>query len=229
MSENADSLPEFTLRGDQNGRGIIEVRPAAANPAADKNQIAISNIPIHGGSVTVYGKNLPRDFRVNVLGRPVPVSSDNEFVLQTILPPGEHVVDVNVRDESQQHGVEFERDVNIPDNEWFYVGIADLTIGKRTGKDSDQLAPVKSGEYDDVYQKGRLAFYLKGKVKGRYIITASLDTTEEDLDQIFSNLDAKDPRQLLRRLDPDDYYPVYGDDSDLERGCANIGQILCSD
>ncbi len=225
LSENADALPEFSLRGEKDGRGLIEVRPASANPGADKNHIAVSNIPIHGGSVTVYGKNLPKDFKVNVLGRPAPVSSNNEFILQTILPPGEHVVDVQVKDESGQHGVEFQRDVNIPDNEWFYVGIADLTIGKRTGKDSEKLAPVKSGEYDDVYQKGRLAFYLKGKVKGRYIITASMDTTEEDLDQIFSNMDAKDPRQLLRRLDPDDYYPVYGDDSILKEDAPTSGKF----
>jgi hypothetical protein len=30
---------------------------------------------------------------------------------------------------------------------------------------------------------------------------------------MFRNLDAKDPRQLLRRIDPDQFYPVYGDDS----------------
>ncbi|MGL4487995.1 MAG: TonB-dependent receptor, partial [Rhizobiaceae bacterium] len=29
----------------------------------------------------------------------------------------------------------------------------------------------------------------------------------------FKNLDSKDPRQFLRRLDPDDFYAVYGDDS----------------
>ncbi|MGB7285882.1 MAG: TonB-dependent receptor, partial [Salaquimonas sp.] len=225
LSSNAEALPEFSLRGEKDGRGLIEVRPAAANPAYDRNQINISNIPLHGGAVTVYGKNLPQGYTVNVLGKEVPVANGDDFVTQTILPPGEHIVDVIVRDESGERGVEFERDVNIPDNEWFYVGIADLTIGRRTGKDSQLLAPVKAGEYDDVYQKGRLAFYLKGKVKGRYIITASLDTTEEDLDTIFSNMDEKDPRQLLRRLDPDDYYPVYGDDSILKEDAPTSGKF----
>ncbi len=149
----------------------------------------------------------------------------NDFVTQTILPPGEHVVDVLVRDEAADRSIEFEREINIPDNEWFYVGIADVTVGKRMGKDSHLLAPAAPGEYDSVYQKGRVAFYLKGKVKGRYLITAALDTREEDLDTLFSNMDKKDPRQLLRRLDPDDYYPVYGDDSILKEDAPTSGKF----
>ena len=33
------------------------------------------------------------------------------------------------------------------------------------------------------------------------------------MQNIFRGLDSKDPRQFLRRIDPDDFYPVYGDDS----------------
>ncbi len=225
LSSNADQLPQFMLHNQKDGKGVIEVRPASANPAFDNNQIEVSNIPVHGGAVTVYGKNLPRDYSVNVLGREVPVTSESDFVTQRILPPGDHTVDIKVNDDTGTHGVEFERDVNIPDNEWFYVGIADYTLGRRIGRDSKYLAPVKAGEYDSVYQKGRLAFYLKGKVQGKYIITAALDTTEENVDQIFSNLDKKDPRQLLRRLDPDDYYPVYGDDSILKEDAPTSGKF----
>ena len=71
---------------------------------------------------------------------------------------------------------------------------------------------------DDRYQEdflveGRLAFYLKGKVKGKYLVTAQMDTQEEELGDLFSNIHRKDPRSVFRRLDPDRYYPVYGDDS----------------
>lgn len=225
LSANEGNLQELSLLEEQNGRGLKQQRPASSNPGLDNNQLAVSNIPIHGGSVTVYGKNLPDGFKVNVLGRQIPVSNNNDFVTQSILPAGEHVVDVSVSDASGEHGVEFQRDINIPDNEWFYVGIADVTIGKRTGKDSQYLAPANPGEYNNVYKKGRLAFYLKGKIKGRYIITAALDTNEEDLDSLFSNLDKKDPRQLLRRLDPDDYYPVYGDDSTFKEDAPTSGKF----
>ena len=59
---------------------------------------------------------------------------------------------------------------------------------------------------------GRGAFYLKGKVKGDWL-TAAADTREQPLKDLFSNFSAKDPRYLLRNIDPDAYYPVYGDDS----------------
>ena len=46
------------------------------------------------------------------------------------------------------------------------MALADLTVGKRFG--SDNIEDVKPGEFDDIYTKGRLAFYVKGKIKGRY-------------------------------------------------------------
>lgn len=113
----------------------------------------------------------------------------------------------------------------VHEDEWFYVGLVDFTFGRRTGRDSHLLAPVKTGEFKETYSKGRVAFYLKGKVKGRYLITAALDTHEENVDQLLSNLDKKDPRQLLRRLDPDDYYPIYGDDSTLKQDAPTSGRF----
>ena len=78
----------------------------------------------------------------------------------------------------------------------------------------DHVEILRPGDFnDDVYTRGRLAFYLKGKIKGRYILTAAADTGEQKLKSIFKGLDDKDPRTFLKRLDPDDYYPVYGDDS----------------
>jgi hypothetical protein len=54
---------------------------------------------------------------------------------------------------------------------------------------------------------------LKGKVKGDWLLTAAADTQEQPLNSLFTNFNSKDPRYLLRRLNPDLYYPVYGDDS----------------
>jgi len=64
-----------------------------------------------------------------------------------------------------------------------------------------------------VFVDGRLAFYLKGKVKGKYLITAQLDTTEAELNDLHNRIDDQDPTAIFRQLDPDQYYSVYGDDS----------------
>ncbi len=184
--------------------------PSAAQPGLGEDRTALRNIPVYGGAVTVYGRDVDARSRMYAFGEEVPVDPDGNFVIQRILPPGDHTVQVQLRDE-QKNTLDFSRNINIPDNDWFYVGLADLTVGKRLAK--GDVKDAYPGEYNGIYNKGRLAFYLKGKMKGRTIITASLDTTEDNVKNLLKNLDEKDPRQFLKRIDPDDYYPVYGDDS----------------
>ncbi len=144
-----------------------------------------------------------------VMGEPIPVDPDGSFVVERILPQGTHEVSVKVNDGGE--GLDFTRSVTIPENEWFYVGLADFTAGMNLKDHVQNLSP--DDFKDDVYTRGRLAFYLKGKIQGRYILTAAADTGEQKLKSIFKGLDDKDPRTFLKRIDPDDYYPVYGDDS----------------
>lgn len=186
------------------------------------DRTAFRNIPVHGGAVTVYGSNVPAGYKVNALGETIAVDRDNKFVVQRILPPGDHQVDVGI-DGGKSDGVSFSREVNIPSNDWFYVALADLTLGKRSG--SANLISANPSEYDSVYTKGRLAFYLKGKIQGKYLLTAAADTGEDDLRNIFRGLDAKSPRQLLRRIDPNKYYPVYGDGSTSVEDAPTSGKF----
>lgn len=55
---------------------------------------------------------------------------------------------------------------------------------------------------------GKLAYYLKAKIKGKYFITSSLDTKRKE-------------KELFKYIDPDKYYPVYGDTSQLSYEAAN--------
>lgn len=194
--------------------------PVAVGEGDDRT--AVRNIPVYGGAVTVYGRDLPAGYTVHAIGEKVAIDNENAFVIQRILPPGDHSVEVSVTG-NKDGKLEFDREINIPQNDWFYVGFADLTIGRRFG--SSDLIAAAPGEYDKTYSKGRLAFYLKGKIKGRYILTAAADTGEDDLENLFRNLDSKDPRQLLRRIDPDDYYPVYGDDSTIYEDAPTQGKF----
>ena len=187
-----------------------EPQDAAVAPGYAEDGTAFRNIPVFGGSVTVFGRSVPDQDSVMVMGQPVPVDPDGKFVTQRILPPGEHNVAVKILD-SRKKGLEFSRDINIPSSEWFYVALADLTVGRRFG--SSAVKAARPGEFDKVYTKGRLAFYLKGKIKGQTLLTAAADTGEDDLKSLLKGLDGKDPRQFLKRIDPDKYYPVYGDDS----------------
>ncbi len=192
------------------------VRAAAEDLAVvyGGDALKIRNIPVYGGSVLVSGRDVAPDHDVNVMGFPVPVDAKGDFAIRQILPPGRHEVNVAVLDE---RGVvsEFSREATIPEHDFFYVALADLTAGR--GKASAAAAIVRPDKKDEYSKKtfvnGRLAFYLKGKIRGQYLLTASADTKDQPIKYLFSNFDAKDPRFLLRQLDPNRYYPVYGDDS----------------
>ena len=175
-------------------------------------------IPLNGGSVTVYGSNVRSNVTVNTMGETIRADRNGKFVLQRILPAGDHKVDVNVA-----AGPKLERDITIPANDLFYIGLVDLTIGKSLKND---LEDATGENYDDVYTRGRIAFYLKGKVKGEYLVTAAVDTGEDELKNLLRNLDEKDPRSLLNRIDPNEYYPVYGDDSTAVETAPTSGKLF---
>ncbi len=217
-----ETQPLIVSRTDK--RATPDLEPKTFAPGMSEDRTAVRNIPVRGGAVTVYGRNVPDGYAVRAFGETIPLDNNRAFVSQRILLAGEHDVDVAVTNAAKGNaGLHFNRQINIPDNDWFYVAMADLTVGKRSGDKNIEV--VRPGEYDKVYSKGRIAYYLKGKIKGEYLLTASADTGEDDIRNIFRNLDGKDPRRLLRRLNPSDYYPVYGDDSTFREDAPTKGKF----
>lgn len=204
---NETAQLELSRTGDAfETHGTTKEPLVAAGEGEDRT--AISNIPLYGGSVTASGDNVQPGTTIEVMGERAIVDQNGRFVIQRILPPGAHVVDVAVKQNGRVVN-QVGRSIDIPEDEWFYVAIADVTVSKKL---EDELEGTIAEE-DGVDVDGRLAFYLKGRVKGRTLITASADTGEGDIEDIFKRLDEKDPRHVLRRLDPEDTYLVYGDDS----------------
>lgn len=196
-------------------------RPPADTDKEERERLAgwgedsrrLANIPVSGGAVTVSGDKLRADQTAQVLGMDVPVDKNGKFAVRQILPAGPHEVDIRVQD-ADGGGTHYNRQINIADRDWFYVAVGDLTVGKNNTNGPAKLVTGDTQHYDDsVYLDGRGAFYLKGKIKGDMLLTASADTREQPLEDLFTNFSAKDPRYLVRRIDPDRYYPVYGDDS----------------
>jgi hypothetical protein len=219
-----DETAPLSLAARQPGQQQSEPEGDAVAPGYGDDRTAIRNIPVFGGAVTVFGSDVPQGQLVTVMGELVPVDENGKFVVQRLLPPGEHNVDVALREGSAtSNGVFFNREINIPENEWFYVALADFTLGKRFG--DGEIEAADPGEFDDVYTKGRLAFYLKGKIKGRYLLTAAGDTGENSIKSMFKGLDRKDPKSFIRRIDPNDYYPVYGDDSTAVEDAPTRGKF----
>jgi len=72
------------------------------------------------------------------------------------------------------------RDILIPENEWFYVGLADLAVG-RTFDINKRVEALNDDDRDRFYTRGRAAGYIKGKIQGKYLLTAAIDTGDEDV------------------------------------------------
>ena len=176
--------------------------------------------------MTVDGAKIKEGQIVTALGLQVPVDPNGKFVIRQIMPAGPHSIEVSVTDK-EGRGVIYRRNVSIPDNDWFYIAIADLTVGQNsTSGPAALVTGDDSGYYDNkTYIDGRGAFYLKGKIKGEYLLTASADTREGPLKDLFSNFTSKDPSYLLRNIDPDMYYPVYGDDSTIVDDAPTQGKF----
>ncbi len=209
--DETQALPLVAYDEFETGQGGQDgIVPGATTPGLNQDRTALRNIPVQGGAVTVFGRGLAKGSKVLALNEAAQVDDEGNFIIQRILPPGDHSVEVEVNDDS--HGrLDFTRSINIPTDDWYYVGLADFTLGKRFP--SKEIKSTYPDEYGGVYNKGRLAFYLKGKIKGSTLLTASLDTGEDNVRNLLRNIDQKDPRAFLKRIDPDDYYPVYGDDS----------------
>ncbi|NNE44376.1 MAG: hypothetical protein HKN12_09215, partial [Gemmatimonadetes bacterium] len=193
------------------------------------------SIPVNGTRVRMEG-TMPPGSRLALDGREVAADAGGRFIAEEILPDGLHEKRLVVVDGAKLAadmeagrmpvaggggpasggsgvmGVPLAIEVDGDDS--FFVGIADLTVGQ-----NDLSGPgaflVNDPRFDnDVFTQGRLAFYLRERLGGgRGQFTAHLDTREEELENIFKNLDNKDPRRLFRRLDADRYHHNYGDGS----------------
>jgi hypothetical protein len=223
---NADGLFDETRPAELSlaSNGQTEIQPVDPAMLFGRDNSARRNIAVSGSGFTATGKAEAADSVVKVNGQQVPVSEDGSYVTQQILPFG--LQDVNVEITDAKSGTSsISRTIDIPKDEWFYVAIGDITLGSNDASGPAALVAGNDEEFDNLYLNTRGAFYVKGRIGGRTRLTASLDTGEASIKNIFSNLNDKDPRQLLRRLDASLYYPSYGDDSSTVEDAPTQGRF----
>ncbi len=214
-----------------------DAEPAATEPAVaaetpslfpsyGENKLATHNIGLGSGTVNVQGSGVPEGHEVWIAGRPIPVGEDGEFVAQEILPDGAHTVEVAVIDK-EGAGELYLRDLEFESNDWFYVGMADLTISESSTDGRMEEMQGENSPYDlNSNFDGRIAFFVDGKFGDHWRLTASADTREGPIDQLFSNFLDKSPDALFRRIDPDYYYPTFGDNGTVEEMAPTMGKFF---
>ncbi len=93
------------------------------------------------------------------------------------------------------------------DQPWTLVGLAEGSVGARSIADNME----RTGSFDsDLGDDARVAFYAKGRVLGRYLLTMAYDSAKQRNDQ-----------RLLGAIDPNAYYTVFADGSDRRFDAAS--------
>jgi len=213
--------------GDQGSATVpdISVLEELENSDGQYAELDRESIPIKGSKVRLLGQDLKPSSRVVINGQEVEVDQDGRFGLEYLLPEGAHSFDVLVEDEDEQV-LEKQLNIDLDSSYFFMVAMADVTVGENQVSGSLEPLAVDKHHYGgDIFVDGRLAFYLKGKVQGKYLITAQMDTGTEDINKLFDDFHRKDAQSVFRRLDPDQYYPVYGDNSQLIDDTDSQGKL----
>jgi hypothetical protein len=180
-------------------------------------------IELAGLMATVTGFADPKRDIVRVSGQLTPVDDAGKFASQQIVSRTDGSMLVTITREGEEIK-RAEQSFATPKNDWFVVGQGDITLGKSYGSGPAELVSGDSLA-EGSYAIGRGAFYAKGVVGDDVRVTASVDTGETLVKNLFSNFDEKDPRQLLRRLNREQFYPTYGDDSTLVEDAPTQGRF----
>jgi len=228
---NADQTRRKLLAIDTNKKFLASELPLLAvfeslnDSGTDRPELAQQSITLQGSMVRVYGQGFDSSSKVLVNGDPITLNSEGKFAYDTIKEGkvAEFVVTSETNNAKPQEQI---LKVDLEQRYFFMVGMADLTVGENRVTGSSQVLEVDPHHYGgDIFVDGRLAFYLKGKIKGKYLLTAQMDTGTDDISNLFDDFHKKDPQSIFRRLDPDQYYPVYGDDSNLRDDTNSQGKL----
>jgi uncharacterized repeat protein (TIGR01451 family) len=99
--------------------------------------------------------------------------------------------------------------------DWILVGVASGTA--TYNKIADNLQRAQEAGLEDGYSSdGRVAFFAKGTIKGKYLLTSAFDSARDP--------DAAE-RRLLGAIEPDRYYTIYGDASEQRFEAASTEKL----
>lgn len=183
--------------------------------AFNYNSLSKQNIVLYGSRAIIRGSNIPSG-TLFINGEQYPVDLERRFTAEYIVPAGTHYYDIVLEGKET---VSEKLKIDISSYYFFGMAIADFTIG------GEYTSYNNENSNRDVLRDGRLAFYLKGKVYSKYQITAQADTTQKDVKRLFNGFTQANAVDLFESLDPDLYYPTYGDDSTVIRDINTQGRF----
>jgi flagellar motor protein MotB len=224
--DETEARPLLVYREPSSGQIVTKDAPPPQEllAAYGENSLERHQIPLGSGTVTVQGSGIPEGHTVWVAGHQIPIDPKGNFTAEQILPDGTHTVEVAVLD-GAGNGSLYLRDLEFKGRDLFYIGVADFTVSKNGSSGPIDLFQGQNAAPINSSLDGRLAFYVNGKVSEHWRLTASADTREGPVKDLFSNFLDKSPDALFRRINPEYYYPTFGDDGVVAEMAPTLGKF----
>ncbi|GFO56516.1 hypothetical protein GMSM_35230 [Geomonas sp. Red276] len=111
--------------------------------------------------------------------------------------------------------VEVETYVQPKMRDWILVGLGEETVGYNTV--TGHMENFKaSGEDNNLYEDGRIAFYGKGTIQGKWLLTMAYDSAKQN---------PQASNSLFQTINPETYYTLYGDASQQQFDAASARKV----
>jgi uncharacterized repeat protein (TIGR01451 family) len=99
--------------------------------------------------------------------------------------------------------------------DWILVGLGEGTLGYNTL--SGHMENLRSlGTDENLYESGRLAFYGKGTIQGKWLLSLAYDSAKTRPEQGNS---------LFQTINPESFYTLYGDASQQQYDAASAAKL----
>lgn len=150
-------------------------------------------------TIQVQGKTRKGN-QVQINSYPVPVDPETGmFQTQVYTTPGDKEILVTTTN-PQGESISVTKKIKVKDSTFFMVALGEEQLGENFQRGNIQSAGQDDLYKDGFYEDGRLSYYLRGKLKGKFLVKSHYDTGDKR-SALFTN------------LDQDNYYPIYGDNS----------------
>ncbi|MDI6781316.1 MAG: carboxypeptidase regulatory-like domain-containing protein [bacterium] len=105
-------------------------------------------------------------------------------------------------------------DESVGDNNLILIALAEGEAGRFAVDGAIRSFEQGNEKFSsNIYTHAMGTLYFKGKIKGEYLLCCIANTDKGDMDEVIAN------------IDPDGYYPVYGDESKLLVNSTSYGQL----
>jgi len=100
-----------------------------------------------------------------------------------------------------------------------------LLVGLAEGKVGYVQKSDASGGSSGLYAQGRVKLYARGRIQGRWLLEGGIDIDTSQLES-WRDLFRGDPTRIFRNLDPDRFYTVYGDSSQVTANAQSNARLF---